>query len=136
MTEALLAYQSTLVACAALAVLIMVQVLVADFASIKAKHVPGMPVTEGHGSFLFRASRALGNTNETLGLFLLLVALAVVFGARAQWVGVLAWVYVAGRAGHMAFYYARKGFARSISFGVSLGAQFALLVLVVMAALA
>lgn len=134
MTEALLAYQPTLVACAALAVLIMVQVLVADLASMKSRHVPGMPITDGHASFLFRSSRALGNTNETLGLFLLLVALAVLLGARAQWVNVLAWVYVAGRAGHMTFYYARKGLARSLSFGVSLGAQFALLVLVVMAA--
>ena len=134
MTETLLAYQPTLVACAALAVLVMIQVLVADFASIRSKHVPGMPITDGHGSFLFRSARALGNTNETLGLFLLLVALAVLLGARAQWVNVLAWVYVAGRAGHMTFYYARKGFARSCSFGVSLGAQLALLVLVVMAA--
>ena len=134
MSETLLAYQPTLVACAALAVLIMVQVLVADYASIRAKHVPGMPVTEGHGSFLFRSARALGNTNETLGLFLLLVALAVLFGATARWVNLLVWVYVAARAGHMTFYYARKGLLRSLSFGVGLGAQFALLVLVVMAA--
>jgi uncharacterized MAPEG superfamily protein len=134
MQEALLAYHSTLVACVVLTVLVMVQVLVADYAGIKAKHVPGMPITDGHASFVFRAARALGNTNETLGLFLLLVPLAIVFEARAQWVNALAWAYVAARLGHMAFYYARRGLARSICFGIGLGAQLALLVLVVMAA--
>lgn len=129
MTEALLAYHSTLVACTVLAVLIFIQVLVADLASMKAKHVPGMPVTDGHASFHFRAVRALGNTNETLALFLLLTALAIALGASPKWTGILASVYVAGRAGHMFFYYARMGLARSSSFGISLGAQFGLLVL-------
>ena len=129
MQEALLAYHSTLMACTVLAVLIFVQVLVADYASIKAKHVPGMPVTSGHTSFHFRATRALGNTNETLALFLLLAALAVLLGANAKWTNVMAWAYVAGRAGHMTFYYLRMGLARSSFFGISLGAQFGLLVL-------
>ena len=133
MTEALLPYHSTLVACAALAVLIVVQVLVADLASIRAKHVPGMPIADGHSSFLFRATRAAGNTNETLGLFLLLVALAIALGARAPWVNGLAWVYVAARAGHMGFYYARIGWARSTAFTVSLVAQIGLLVVDLMA---
>lgn len=135
MLETLAPYHSTLVACLVLAGLVLLQVLVADFASIRAKHVPGMPVTEGHGSFLFRSSRALGNTNETLGLFLLLVALALAFGASPKWVGVLAWTYVVARGGHMGFYYLRMGLARSISFGVSLAAQVGLLVVVAMAAL-
>ncbi|MGH8480854.1 MAG: MAPEG family protein [Nevskiaceae bacterium] len=134
MSEVLLAYQSTLAACTVLAGLIMVQVLVADTAGMKVRHVPGMPVADGHASFHFRAVRALGNTNETLGLFLLLVALAVVFGANAKWVNVLAWVYVAARAGHMGFYYLRQGMARSTAFGIGLAAQFGLLVLVLAAA--
>ena len=131
MHETLLAYQSTVVACVALAALIFIQVLVADYASIKSKHVPGMPVTDGHASFHFRAVRALGNTNETLGLFLLLAGLAVLLGANARWTGIMAWVYVAGRTGHMLFYYARMGLARSSSFGISLAGQFGLLVLCV-----
>ena len=133
MMEALLPYHSTLVACVVLAALILVQVLVADLASIMAKHVPGMPVTDGHASFHFRAVRALGNTNETLGLFLLLVALALLLGADPKWTQRLAWIYVAARAGHMAFYYARVGWARSTAFSVSLAAQAALLVVVAMA---
>ena len=128
MHEALLAYHSTAVACFALAWLIMFQVLVADLASIKAKHVPGMPVTDGHASFHFRAVRAIGNTNETLGLFLLLVGLAVALGADPKWTGILAWIYTAARAGHMGFYYARIGWARSTAFSFSLAAQFGLLI--------
>lgn len=135
MSEALLAYHSMLVAGAVLAVLIMVQVLVADVAGMRAKHVPGMPVTDGHASFHFRSVRALGNTNETLGLFLLLAALAVALAAPAKWVNALAWTYVAARAGHMGFYYLRMGKARSLAFGLGLAAQFGLLVVVVAAAL-
>ena len=134
MTDTLLAYHSTLIACVVLAGLIMVQVLVADLASMKEKHVPGMPVTSGHASFHFRAVRAIGNTNETLGLFLLLVVLATALGANATWTNVLAWVYVGARAGHMTFYYLRQGLLRSTAFGVSLAAQAGLLLLVLAAA--
>jgi len=130
MSEALLAYHSTLVAGAVLAALIIAQVLITDLAGMRVKHVPGMPVTDGHSSFHFRSARALANTNETLGLFLLLAALAVGLGANAKWTGMLAWVYVAGRAGHMTFYYARMGLARSTAFSVSLAAQVGLLLLV------
>jgi len=135
MNEALMAYHSTLLACVVLAGLILAQLLIADVASIRAKHVPGMPVTDGHASFHFRAVRALGNTNETLGLFLLLAALAIALGADAKWTGILAWVYAAGRAGHMTFYYARIGLARSTAFSVSVAAQIGLLLLVAAAVL-
>jgi uncharacterized MAPEG superfamily protein len=134
MTEALVAYHSMLVAGAVLGALIMLQVLIADLAGMKAKHVPGMPVVDGHASFHFRAVRAIGNTNETLPLFLLLAGLALLLGANVQWTNALAWVYVAARAGHMTFYYARLGLARSIAFGFSLGAQAGLLVAVLAAA--
>ena len=135
MAEVALAYHSTLVAGAVLAALFLVQVLVADVAGMRVKHVPGMPVTDGHASFHFRAVRALGNTNETLGLFLLLVALALAFGADVKWTAILVWIYVVARAGHMAFYYARMGLARSIAFGLGLAAQAGLLLVVFAAAL-
>jgi uncharacterized MAPEG superfamily protein len=135
MSEALIAYHSTLLACVALSVLVTLQVLVADLAAIKTGHVPGMPVTSGHANFHFRAVRAIGNTNETLALTLMLVVLAIVLGANPKWTNALAWVYVAGRAGHMAFYYAKLGLARSTAFGVSLLATVGLLVAVVAAVL-
>src|SRR5690349_7563533 len=133
MQEALLPYHSTLIALLALSALIFVQVLVADLASIGAKHVPGMPVTSGHGVFHFRAVRAIGNTNETLGLTLLLAPLAIVLAAHPGWTNGLMWAYVAGRDGHMTFYYAKIGLVRSTFFGVSLAAQLGLLIACIVA---
>lgn len=128
MPEFLIPYTSALAACVTLGGLIFMQVLVADFAGIKAKHVPGMPVTDGHSSFLFRAVRALANTNETLGLFLLLMFAALLLQASAAWVNGLAWAFVAARGLHMVCYYARWGTARGIVFGVSLLALLGLLI--------
>lgn len=128
MQDFLVAYTSSLAACTALGALVYTQVLVVDVAQIKAKHVPGMPVTDGHKSFLFRAVRAHANTNENLGLFLLLMFTAVLLQANTAWVNGLAWVFVAARALHMACYYARWGIARSVAFGAGLAAQFGLLI--------
>ena len=71
MTELLAPYAGLLTASFVLAVLVLVQLLVQDLAGIKEKHVPGMPVTTGHGNFHFRAVRAHANTNENLPLWLL-----------------------------------------------------------------
>src|SRR5688572_23180066 len=106
MVEYLLPYESLLAASVALALLVLVQVLVVDFASIRAKHVPGMPVTDGHGSFLFRATRAHGNTNENLPVQVLLLVLAVLLGADERWSAGAAWAFTVARAGHMVCYYA------------------------------
>jgi uncharacterized MAPEG superfamily protein len=133
MLEGLLPYHPTLLACAVLAVLMFVQVIVLDVASIRAKHVPGMPITAGHGNFLFRAARAHGNTNENLALFLLLIVLAVLLGAAPRWTWYAAWAFTLARAGHMFFYYFDWRAARSVAFGAGLLAQFALLVIVVQA---
>ena len=128
MIEYLLPYESLLTASLVLAALILVQVLVQDFAGIKAKHVPGMPVTTGHSDFHFRAVRAHANTNEQLPVWILMVVLAVLLGADAKWSGYAAWAFTAARLGHMAFYYLDQRLMRSVSFGVGLLAQFALLV--------
>jgi len=127
MADFLVPYASTLAACVALSALILVQVLVADVAGMRAKHVPGMPVTDGHRSFFFRAVRAHANTTENLGVFVLLVLAALALGARAGWTGALVWAFVAARALHMACYYADWRLARSVAFGAGLLAQFGLL---------
>ena len=57
---------------------------------------------------------------------------SLLLGADAKWTARLAWIYVGARAGHMVFYYARVGWARSTAFTVSLLAQAALLAVVVM----
>jgi uncharacterized MAPEG superfamily protein len=133
MTDLLLPYQGLLAASAVLAALVLLQVLVSDLAGMRAKHVPGMPVAGGHDDFHFRAARAHANTNENLPVQVLLVALAVLLSADPKWSAWAAWLFAAGRAGHMLCYYADLRLARSIAFGAGLVAQFALLVLVVLA---
>lgn len=129
MIEFLLPYQSLLAASAVLAALVLVQMLVMDVAGMGAKHVPGMPVTSGHGSFHFRATRAHGNTNENLPVHVLLTVLAVLLAADPRWSAYAAWTFAAARAGHMLFYYFDLRLARSLAFGLGLTAQFALMVI-------
>lgn len=133
MIEYLLPYHGMLLASAVLAALVLAQMLVMDLAGMGAKHVPGMPVTGGHGSFHFRATRAHGNTNENLPVHVLLTVLAVLAAAEPRWSTYAAWTFTAARAGHMAFYYTDLRLARSIAFGLGLTAQFALLVIVLLA---
>lgn len=129
MLEYLTTHQALLSAAAVLAALVLVQVLIADLAGMGARHVPGMPVTGGHGNFHFRAVRAHGNTNENLPVHVLLLVLAVLLSADPRWSGYAAWTFTGARAAHMAFYYADLRLARSIAFGLGLAAQFALLVI-------
>ena len=133
MLEQLLPYQSLLAASAVLAALVMIQVLVADIAAMQVKHVPGMPVTGGHGSFHFRATRAHGNTNENLPVQVLLTVVAVLLAANPRWSAAAAWAFAAARAGHMFFYYFDLRLARSVAFGAGLAAQLALLIVCFMA---
>lgn len=102
------------------AVLLFVQLLVADVVGLKSKHTPGHPVTADHGEFLFRTVRALANSNESIAIFILAVLFCVSLSASPEWVNRGAATYFAGRIGHMAFYYANIQLLRSLSFVVSL----------------
>ena len=128
MSEFTAAYQGLICSLGVLAALMVAQMLVLDFTAIRRKHVPGMPVTEGHDSFLFRAARAHGNSNESLATFLLIVAFAMAVEANPAWLNCLAWAFVAGRGGHMLCYYANWQIARSVSFGIGLLAMSGMLV--------
>jgi uncharacterized MAPEG superfamily protein len=121
-------YASTLTGLVCLAGLYMVQALVADVVGIRAGHVPGMPVTSGHGDLLFRATRAQANTNENLPIFLLLSVSAILLGANATWTNRLVWIFVGGRAAHMVAYYADLRLLRSAMFTVATVALIGLLV--------
>ncbi len=120
MQEWLNPYTSTVLALGATAALFVIQLLVADAAGIVGGHKPGMPVQADHGSFLFRATRALANTNESVALFVLAVLFGILSAADPGYLNGLAWLYVAGRAGHMLCYYAGVQLARSACFGLSL----------------
>lgn len=128
MQEWLLPYVPTLWAMGAVAGLFLVQILVVDIASIKARHLPGKPVEVDHANFLFRAVRAHANTNEGVAGFILLVLFGLLSAASPGWLNLLCWVYVLGRVSHMLCYYAGLQLLRSISFGVGLAALVAMLV--------
>jgi uncharacterized MAPEG superfamily protein len=120
MTEIVGPYSVTLAASVVLAFLVVVQLVVADVAGIRAGHVPGMPVASGHDSFHFRATRAHANTNENLPLFLLVTLAAILLRASPGWTNWLVAGFVAARAVHMAAYYADLRLLRSTAFTVGL----------------
>ncbi len=128
MSEWLSLYEATVFALGATAGLLLIQILVADVAGIRARHEPGTPIAADHGSFLFRASRAHANTNESVAVFALLAVFGIFAGATATWLNALAWGYVAGRAGHMLCYYLDQRLARSAFFVVSLLALVGMLI--------
>ena len=59
-------YNITVLVSGLTGLMMLIQILVADVAAIKAQHIPGYPVKPGHDSFLFRAARAHANTNESI----------------------------------------------------------------------
>lgn len=128
MTDWVTLYTPTIWALGASAALLLIQLLVADVAGIKARHRPGTPVEADHRHFLFRATRAHANTNESIAAFILLSLFGVLSAASPAWLNALSWVYVMARAAHMVFYYAGFQLPRSIAFGAGLFALFGMLV--------
>ncbi|MDP9142711.1 MAG: MAPEG family protein [Pseudomonadota bacterium] len=116
----LMPYEPTVIALGVSALLLCVQLLVLDVAGIVAKHAPGLPIKPDHASFLFRASRAHANTNESIAAFIVLAIVGVLVAANASWLNTLAWVYVAARSAHMVAYYLGVQLARSAAFAVGL----------------
>ena len=114
-----------------IATLMLIQLLTADVIGIRAKHTPGTPVTSSHDDILFRATRALANTNESIAILLLLLVAGILSGADAGLMTSAAWAYVAGRALHMAFYYANLQILRSVAFVLVLLSLIALWVIAI-----
>lgn len=119
-------YGFTLVALGLSAGLFLVQLLVADLAGIRAGHKPGHAIA-ADGSFLFRASRAHANLNESFSAFVALVFFGVAIGASPTGLNAGAGLYLLGRVAHMACYYAGWPLLRSVAFGLSLLGLFAML---------
>lgn len=114
------AYYPTLWAMGAAGALLLVQLLIADLAGIKARHKPGTPIPVDVSTFLFRAARAHANTNESISAFGLFAVTGILSGAAPFWLNGFAWGYVVCRIGHMGFYYANQSLLRSTVFGISL----------------
>ncbi|HYC00884.1 MAG TPA: MAPEG family protein [Candidatus Limnocylindrales bacterium] len=121
-------YAATVWAMGMTGALILLQLVVLDVAGIRTGHVPGSTVTADHGNFLFRATRAHANINESIAAFILLALFGVLSGASPWWMNTLAWVYLVARVAHMLCYYAGAQIPRSISFGISMTALVGMLI--------
>ncbi len=113
---------------AALAALMIVQLLIADFTGIRRRHVPGTPVTPDHADALFRVARTVANMNESVAIFIVLLLYCIFAGASPVWTAWGAWAYVVCRVLYAICYYANLPTYRSISFGLSLIALITMLV--------
>ncbi|MEM7358368.1 MAG: MAPEG family protein [Pseudomonadota bacterium] len=121
------AYHQTVLAIGVMAALLLSQLIIADVVGIKAKHKPGMPVNADHGNLLFRASRVVGNANDSVAVFILAVAFCILSGASPVYTAYAAWTYVILRILYAVCYYANVQTMRSAIFGISLVSLLALI---------
>jgi uncharacterized MAPEG superfamily protein len=128
MSELLSTYQLTSYSWGALTLLLIVQILIADLIGIKSRHTPGSPVEADHQNLLFRATRTVVNTNESIGVYVLVVLFCLFQGADPGYTGILSWAYVAARAAYAVCYYSNQQTMRSICFGFSLLVLIAMLI--------
>ena len=112
-------YQWSVLVLGLTAALSLVQLLVFDLMAIKLKHPPGYPIESSHKSLLFRLSRAHANTNETMGVMILLFLFASLSAADPTWVNRLMLGYFVTRLMHMLCYYMAWPAMRGLVFGVS-----------------
>jgi len=113
-------YHLTGLAMGAAGGLLLLQLLVADVTGFRGSHTPGATVTADHDNFLFRASRAHANMNESIAIFILFTLVGILSGADPVWLGRFALAYVALRAAYMLCYWFNIKTARSICFILSL----------------
>ena len=113
-------YPNLISAIGLLTLLHIVQLIVLDITGILSKHKPGSTVAVDHNRFLFRASRAFGNTNETIAIFILSSLFCIFVNASPVVTEGAAWAYVLARVLYAVCYYANLQLFRSIVFGVSL----------------
>ena len=102
------------------AALMILQLVVADVFGIKRKHVPGTPVDANHKDALFRLTRTVANTNESVAIFIAGLLYCVLTSASPTLTAYAAWTYACSRTVYAICYYANLQLLRSISFGVSL----------------
>lgn len=112
-------YRVTVLVMGLSGLLFLLQLAIVDLVGIKRRHTPGFTIEQNHDSFLFRASRALANSNESAAIFVLLALFSIFSSASAAWLNAFSVMYFLGRAGHMVFYYGNLQIPRSMAFAVS-----------------
>ncbi len=120
MSEVFVNYQWSVLVLGLTGVLSLLQLLIFDLTAIKLKHPPGYPIESSHKNLLFRLSRAHANTNETMGVMILMFLFTVFSAADPVWVNNLMIGYFATRVLHMICYYADWKAMRGVVFGLSL----------------
>ncbi|WP_223787121.1 MAPEG family protein [Marinicella meishanensis] len=128
MSEILLSYPTAVLVLGMTAALSLFQLLLFDAMAIKLKHPPGYPIESSHKNLLFRLSRAHANTNETMGVMILLFLFAVLSAADPLWVNRLMLAYLVTRVLHMVCYYLAWSTARAVMFSLSIVSLLGLLV--------
>lgn len=128
-------YLPSLWAMACTGLLMLVQLIIADLSALRTSHIPGTPIDPNPKNFVFRATRAHANTNESIACFMLFIVTGIFANADSLWLNCFAWLYVGCRLAHMAFYYLHKSTLRSLSFGISLAALLGLFTIDVVAML-
>ena len=113
-------YELTIYAIGALALLLLFQLLVADVVGILSKHTPGSTIAGGHSDLLFRVSRTVANSNESIAIFVLAALFCILSGASPTYTAYGAWGFVLSRVLYAIFYYSNLQILRSTIFGISL----------------
>jgi len=126
--ENLIAFQFMGSSLGGMALLMLIQILVADILAIKAKQIPGTPVEANHSNMLFRATRTVANTNESIAIFILVLIFCMLSEASPLYTGYLSWGFVLSRIAYAVCYYLNLKLLRSVVFGISLVLLLALLV--------
>ena len=122
-------YAGSVAAFGAAAALMLVQLVIADVTGIVRKHAPGTAVREDHSDVLFRVTRTVANTNESIGIFVCALLFCVLAAASPWYTAVAAWAYVGFRLVYAICYYSNLQTARSIAFGLSVASLLALLII-------
>ena len=133
MAELLVDYQWSILILGLTGALSLLQLLIFDLMAIKRKHPPGHPIESSHNNLLFRLSRAHANTNETMGVLILLFLFAALSAADPIWVNRLMIGYFACRVAHMICYYLAWPTLRGLVFGLSLLSLIGLFIMGLMA---
>jgi len=113
------AYKITVLVLGLSGFLFWLQLALVDVLGIKLKHTPGFTVEQSHSNFLFRANRVLSNSNESIGILILLSLFAMLSSANPEWLNGFAIAYLVGRVCHMTCYYLNLKLLRSASFAIS-----------------
>ncbi|MEM8766095.1 MAG: MAPEG family protein [Pseudomonadota bacterium] len=122
-------YTLSIAALGFVAALLLVQLLVADVLGVLKKHTPGTPVEADHSNVLFRATRTVGNANESIAIFICALLFCFFSSADPGNMALAAWVYATARTLYAVCYYANLQLLRSLTFAVSLMALAALIMI-------